>query len=131
MGCQWYYVYNVSAIGFSVKPNEVKRELLGDVYDAFVIDGNAFVYDKRTLSCNGIELPSNSYDDYDDLYHSTEIEENKMLNRLLASEISEMEKIFGTKCAYLSVMSNEDREDIKDFDKGESESESDNEECEY
>jgi hypothetical protein len=116
MGCQWYCVHTDSAVGFLVKANEVKRELLGEVYDAFVMNGKAFVYDKRTWSCTAVELPSNSYDDYSDLYHSTEIEEHKNLDRFFASEISEMEKIFDTKCGYMSITSSQDKRDINDPD---------------
>ena len=75
------------------------------------LNGKAFVYDKRTWSCTAVELPSNSYDD---LYHSTEIEEHKHLDRFFASEISEMEKIFGIKCGYMSITSSEDKRDIND-----------------
>ena len=99
----------------SVKPEEIKKikelqKSLGDKYDVYYLvdedpdndNDKAFVYDKRTLSHNVMELRG-PYE-IRNADNETKVIKNKKLNKCFKNEILEMKHRFDRDCDYVTVM---------------------------
>ena len=144
MGSDWYKINTVSAIGFFIDPKKFNKSMLDDLYGAFFtsiisqskVDTKYFVYDKRTVSLNNIEIIGPYEIEID--CHVTEITQQKHLDKFYNLEIQNMKNVFNTECCYFSIITTMGLPDYNEFNSvkeykgyyGYDEENKDEEECE-
>lgn len=111
MGCDWYFIKSVGALGFPIDADDYDKYknviMNNNCYSSYIFryddDTLIFIYDISTISVQELNIPG----PYEITEQDTVIQKQQCMTEVLKEKTEEMKKQFNVDCGYHTLLTTE------------------------